>query len=179
LTMHMLRTPGKGWFITEFVGDSGTVQGVPPGPIQVDTALPDLQVTTIASSLGGASLPPGINTINVTVLNSGNADLRTGTTLHVGFFNAAGTELIGTDTAIPNPLAAGTSAIVPVTLTIPDLGPGVGAQVIATANPGCTVPEQACDSKNQLAFAVSIGSVDLALSNLRASGSLLRTQSGT
>lgn len=67
LTVRLKRVPGKNWYITEFQGDNGTVQGTPPGPIQRDTSLPDLRI---------ASLSP--STLPVTATAAGKAESAIG-----------------------------------------------------------------------------------------------------
>src|SRR5262249_9829377 len=120
LTVRMLRTPGKGWFITDFQGDNGTVQGAPPGPQVTDMAQPDIQVQSLAAAGaasgakrsvkgGGASvagLVVGANRFVATIVNTGNAPLSAQPGVHFSLRDANGAELATDDEDLPLPLAA-------------------------------------------------------------------------
>ena len=58
----VIGTPGKGWFITDFQGDNGTLQGTIPGPQTGDAALPELQVTIVTA--GAAQGTAGLLAVN-------------------------------------------------------------------------------------------------------------------
>ncbi len=81
LSVRLQRTPGAGWFITDFQGDNGKVQGV-PGPQTVDTAAPDLEIssTTIdgrpVSSAAPLQVSAGPHTVAVNIANNGTAVAR-------------------------------------------------------------------------------------------------------
>jgi len=92
LTVRMTRTPGKGWFITDFQGDTGTVQA-PPGLVTSNATINPPNVTTNApivptgnfaataiTVVGRANPPIGANAlhdgdkvaIDVTIANTGS-----------------------------------------------------------------------------------------------------------
>src|SRR5579864_5671861 len=150
----MIRTPGRGWFITDFQGDNGTVQGAPPGPQTSFTAQPNLQVTglqivasstsqqtqrrqRIANAPSAASAPqgvvglaPGVNHFVATVTNVGNAPLTQQPQLHFSVIDTNGTEIAGDTEQLPIlPLAAGDSETVSGTLNVPTLPPATPVNV--------------------------------------------------
>src|SRR5262249_37787000 len=80
LSARLQRVPGRGWYIVDFQGDNGKVQGV-PGPQSGDAAAPDLAVTGAdigngpLNPLTPGTVSPGTHTVTVTIKNNGSADL--------------------------------------------------------------------------------------------------------
>jgi len=179
LTVQMTRTPGKGWFITNFQGDNGQVNGTPPGPIVQDVAIADLTLTNLQAQAGGTSIAPGNVPFTATVNNVGNGTLNVVANVLWTLYDSAGNQIVTTTTQTPIPLAGGSSTQVTATLNVPDLGPGVQTKLVATVNPNCTVPEKNCDALNTESVALTLGTVDLALSNLTAVGNEVGTLAGT
>lgn len=206
LTARMVREPGRGWFITEFQGDNGTVQGAPPGPRQVDTARPDLQVVSVeptsgvaASSrtvmLAGANgsemaaarnvaistatgVAPGNNTFRAVISNVGDAALTQSAVVRFSLRDDQRREISFVEAPLPVPLAAGAQTSVQAQLTIPDLPPGTPGDITVVVNPGCRVDEKLCDGANIRNLAVLIGTIDIEVQSFTAS-SLLATQPGS
>lgn len=189
LTVRMKRIPGKNWYITEFQGDNGTVQGTPPGPIQRDTSLPDLRIasltpgaiTTVAAA-GPADnvigVAPGANGFAAVVENIGTADLTTAARVRFVARDGNGNTLATDVRDLSGPLAVGGSATVIGQLNVPDLGPGVGARIFAIVNPGCVVSEQNCDGGNAKSLEIIIGVVDLQVIGFTPVGTLIGTVPG-
>ena len=183
LTMHMTRVPGKGWYITSIQGDSGKVQGQPPGPVQTSTTAPDLTISsgTIQTANGGTSIAPGNNTFLATVQNIGNGPLSAtdGTTAGIRFsvVDSQNHELVATQISLPA-IAAGASVVMQGVLSVPDVGPNTPITVIAEVNHNCVLQTESNCSNNTGRISLTLGSLDLAVSNLRAVSSLIATQSG-
>ena len=185
LTVRMARTPNQGWFITDFQGDSGTVQGVPPGPIQSDNAQPDLQITQVglraeAATSGpkprGIALPTGAVQFQALVTNVGAAELTQPTKVK---FEVSGSGLTTSAEAdVLAPLAVGASQTVLATITLPDTIPsGTPLDLAVTVNPNNTLGEQRYDN-NTTSVALTVGTIDLAITSI-SSGSFLGTQNAT
>jgi|GEM_PF-3922519 len=183
LTMHMTRVPGKGWYITSIQGDSGKVQGQPPGPVQTSTTAPDLTIVngTIQPASGGTSIAPGNNTFLATVQNIGNGPLSAsdGTTAGIRFsvVDSQNHELVSTQIPLPA-IAAGATKVMQGQLVVPDVGPNTPITVIAEVNHNCLLQTESNCSNNTARLSLTLGSLDLALSNLRAVSSLIATQAG-
>ena len=196
LTARMTRTPGKGWFITDFQGDNGTVQGVPPGPQTTFTAQPSLQVTGLQvtasatqqstqrkqrdTSVPAVGLAPGVNHFSATVTNIGNAPLTQQPQLRFSVFDANGKEIVGDTENLPTlPLNPNDSEVVNGTLTVPALPPSTPVNVGANVNPGCVVAEQSCGAKNLTVLPAVAGTVDLGVTTITPTGQYVGTLNGT
>jgi hypothetical protein len=197
LTARMTRTPGKGWFITDFQGDNGTVQGVPPGPQTSFAAQPSLQVTglqiTIASttqqsnlrtqratSVSVIGLAPGINHFVATVTNIGKAPLTQQPQLRFSVFDASNNEIAGDTENLPTlPLNPGASETVTGTITVPALAPSTPVNIGANVNPGCLVQEQNCGLKNVTVLPAVAGTIDLGVTAITPTGQYVGTLNGT
>jgi len=184
LTVRMKRVPGKNWFITEFQGDNGTVQGTPPGPVQRDQSLPDLRIGSLnpvstpaaAKEDSAIGIAPGTNSFAAVVENIGTADLLTSVRVRFEARDGNGNTLAFDVREIGPPLAVGGSTTVIGQLNIPDLGPGVKARVFAAVNPGCQVPEQNCDATNVTLLNIIIGIVDLRVTGFTPVGNVIATR---
>ena len=164
LSIRMSRVPGKGWYITDFQGDNGTVQGQLPGPAVTDNPQPDLQVTSVyATYTGGASaaaqvVPPGVQSFTAVVANTGGADLSAATLVRFTLLDANNTALTTTDVGLTLPLTAGSTQMVTTSLTVPAaLALGSTLQAQATVNPTCTVAEAHCDAANTSTQPLTLG----------------------
>ena len=167
LSMRMTRTPGKGWLITDFQGDNGTVQGQLPGPAVTSTPLPDLTITTgnvfPGTTPGGTIVATGSQVFSAVVQNIGAADFTANAVVHFELFSGSQSQG-GVDVPLPVPLAAGTSATVQGTLPVPStLTPGTIVTVTATVNPpGANAPAEADTTNNSSSSAqLSVGGGDL------------------
>ncbi len=172
LTARMTRVPGKGWFITDFQGDNGTVQGVAPGPQTTFIAQPSLQVTNLvvlasaqpqqqeqardrrsvvhdsASGSITVDLPPGTDTFQATVTNIGNAPLTQDPQLRFSIFDSGNHEIAFDIAHITNlPLNPGDSTTINGTLTV-NLPISTPVTISANVNPGCQIQEQNCGAKD-------------------------------
>jgi hypothetical protein len=140
LEMRLVRAPGKGWMITYFAGDNGTV----PAIASVDTSAPDLAVTAVfpsyASQASSSALPvpPGTQSFTAIVANVGTADLSASNIVRFTLSSAAGTATV--DAPLPVPLKPGQSENVAAQLPVP-ANIGMPFTVTATANPAQTVSE--------------------------------------
>ncbi len=181
LTIRMSRAPGKGWYITDFQGDNGTVQGQLPGPAVTTNPLPDLQVTSVYASYTGGStaaaqvVPPGPQSFTAVVANIGGADLSAATVVRFTLLDSNNTALTTTDVSLPLPLTAGSTQNLTALLTVPGtLALGAPLQVQATVNPTCTVAEALCDAANTSAQPLTLGTpvhlTQTATPNLLAGG---------
>ncbi len=191
LSARFLRTPGKGWSITEFQGDNGTVQGLPPGPSTTEVALPELQVVglvTTAAQSGSptrgarAILPISTGNVNVkaTVKNIGSAPLNQSVVIHVSLTDPATNELAGSDLTVNPPLAVGQQTDVTGTVNVPPLPPGTNGQFIAIVNPGCVVPTENCGATSTSTQQVVIATIDLGVQSLTVGGTgLIATLPGS
>ena len=164
LSIRMSRAPGKGWYITDFQGDNGTVQGQLPGPAVTTNPLPDLQVTSVyATYTGGSSaaaqvVPPGPQSFTAVVANTGGADLSAATIVRFTLLDSNNTALTTTDVGLPLPLTAGSTQNLTALLTVPGtLALGSPLLVQATVNPTCTVAEALCDAANTSAQPLTLG----------------------
>ena len=176
LTARMVRIPGKGWYINDFQGDNGTVQGVPAGPITTDTAIADLTISNLKQVSGASrrsatlAVAAGTATYQATISNIGSADLTVSPDVVFTLLDADGAT-VATDTEkAPVPLAKGASETVNGTIT----NPGTGVRLTAAVNPACKVAEKSCDAANVTALDVAAPAlfVDLGLSNFAVSGTL-------
>ena len=177
LTARMVRIPGKGWYINDFQGDNGTVQGVPAGPITTDSAIADLTISGLHQVSAGSrrgttgAVAAGVATYQATITNIGSADLTVSPDVVFTLLDADGAT-VATDTEKAGiPLAKnGGSETVNGTIT----NPGTGVKLTAAVNPDCKVPEKSCDGANVTALGISASApvVDLGLSNFVVSGSL-------
>ncbi len=195
LTVRFTRTPGKGWGIVSLQGDNGTVQGVPPGPVKVSSALPDLTISGItagsstsrfsaASSARGGSrsaaaaaassttpaIATGAVTVTATVANTGSAAFSGSTDVLFALIGPTGT-LATTDVTFSQGLAAGGNTTVTGTLTVPTNLVGATVSVVATVDPGCAANESSC-ANNAFTQAFTVGGIDLSLSNFSINESL-------
>lgn len=187
LTVRMQRTPGRGWYISEFQGDNGTVQGTPPGPRIVDTALPDLELESLTlfstpqaarENSVASGVAPGLNTFEAVVKNTGNGALTTATRVRFSVRDLNNNETAFVITELPAPLEAGASIAVLGQLNVPDLGAGTPARITAVVNGGCIIQERNCDGQNIKLVDVIIGTVDLSVANITATGTLVGTLQG-
>ncbi|MEO5936054.1 MAG: FecR domain-containing protein, partial [Terriglobales bacterium] len=190
LTVRMKRIPGKNWYITEFQGDNGTVQGTPPGPIQRDTSLPDLRISSLtpttavatgsaaAKAEGVIGIAPGVNAFAALVENTGSADLQTSVKVRFVARDGNGNQIATDLRELPGPIPVGGSATVVGQMNVPDLGPGVNARIFAVVNPGCVIDEQNCDGGNAALLDIIIGIVDLQVTGFTPVGTLVATQPG-
>ncbi|HUS18218.1 MAG TPA: FecR domain-containing protein, partial [Terriglobales bacterium] len=188
LTVRMKRIPGKNWYITEFQGDNGTVQGTPPGPIQRDISLPDLHISSLTPSALPSAGPaagregsvigvaPGANGFAAVIENVGAADLLTSVKVRFVARDTNGNEIATDLRDLPGPIPVGGSVTVVGELNVPDLAPGVGARIFAVVNPGCVVPEQNCDGTNAALLDIVVGVVDLQVNGFNAASPIIATQ---
>ena len=177
LTARMVRIPGKGWYINDFQGDNGTVQGVPAGPITTDSAIADLTISGLHQVSAGSrrgttgAVAAGTATYQATVTNIGSADLTVSPDVVFTLLDAAGAT-VATDTEkAPVPLAKnGGSETVNGAIT----NPGTGVKLTAAVNPDCKVAVKTCDGSNVTTLGVSASApvVDLGLSNFVVAGTL-------
>ncbi|MBV9147480.1 MAG: hypothetical protein JO065_16320, partial [Acidobacteria bacterium] len=199
LTARMTRAPGKGWFITDFQGDNGTVQGSAPGPQTSFAALPNLQISGLQIANASASpqdqarrirsagsqsvvgLAPGQSTqFTAVVTNVGNAPLTEQPKLHFALLDSSGAELTAQTQDLPTlPLNPGDSENVTGTLTVPTLAPSTPVSIGATVNPGCKVQEQTCGAKDFVSLNAIAGTVALKVTNIAPTGQLVVNQSAT
>jgi hypothetical protein len=191
LTARLTRYPGRGWFINDFQGDSGTVQGVPPGPIRTDNALPELRIEQITTSsaqplrgtavlaargrvalsatdLGTGVLPisPGVTRFVARVRNVGTVPLTQPVKMHFSLIDANGVEIGSVDVDIPVPLGVNQAVDVSGVITVPQLAPGSAAEIVVISNPGCIVQIANCGSSGTATQAAIIGRVDLAITSI-------------
>ncbi|MCU1306393.1 MAG: hypothetical protein JWN45_1088 [Acidobacteriaceae bacterium] len=182
LTTRMIRVADPsgsrilGWNIVDFQGDNGTVQGTPPGPRTVDTALPDLQVQGLTSSTGGVA--PGINTFSASVQNVGSGPLSAPAKIRFAALAPDNTELAFDVEDVPIPLGVGQSINVLGKLDIPNIANANKVRIVANVNPSCTVAESKCDGNNIQQLDFFFGSIDLKVSNIVTVGTLIGTLPG-
>jgi hypothetical protein len=162
LSMRMVRRPGKGWFITDFQGDNGTVQGQLPGPAVTDSAQPDLFAQAVYPTyVGGTStnppVPPGAQSFTAVIQNIGGADFTVNTVVRFQLLDSSNTPLgNAVDVPLPTPLTAGSTVNVQATLTVPNTIPvGSVFQVSVNVNPN-NLPEARSDN-NQVVEALVLG----------------------
>jgi hypothetical protein len=195
MTVKFLRTPGKGWYITELAGDNGTVQGLPPGPVLTDTPAAQLSVLNVnvvtivgtphrrAASTSGATLPIvplGPVKFSATVSNTGSADVTLPLAVQFFLLDGSGKTLEQVDTVLAPPILARKTGTVEGTLTIPLSTPGGSTlEVGVRVNPGCVVPTQLCDASNLTTVKVQVGAVDLKVASITAASPLIGTLTGT
>lgn len=167
LSMRMTRTPGKGWLITDFQGDNGTVQGQLPGPAQTSTPQPDLQINSgdvfPGTTPGGLVVATGSQVFSAIVQNVGGADFTANTVVQFQLLSGT-TTVVQTTVPLTVPLAAGNSETVQATMNVPtSLAPGTQVSILATANPpGSSAPPEASTSNNTASSAqLTIGGGDL------------------
>jgi len=181
LSIRMSRAPGKGWYISDFQGDNGTVQGQLPGPAVTDNPQPDMQVTSVYATYTGASstaaqvVPPGAQSFTAAVTNVGGADLTVAANVLFSLLDINNATLTTSTVSLAVPLKAGATQNVTATLTVPNtLAIGAPFQVQATVNPGCSVPEANCDALNTSSQTLTLGTpvhlTETATPNLFAGG---------
>ena len=168
VTVVWTLTPGKGWAITDFRYPNGFPQGTLPAVPNTTASSPDLQmVGVVAQGVPGNPIPIGLGaqTFVATVNNIGTATSGA-TTVQFSLSQLDGTSL-GTATGALAALAPGASgsATGTITITVPNLTAVTQAQLVATANPGCTVPETTC-ANDSGTFAVVITPPNVPLPNL-------------
>jgi hypothetical protein len=183
LSIRMSRAPGKGWYISDFQGDNGTVQGQLPGPAVTDNPQPDLQVTSVYATYTGASstqsqvVPPGAQSFTAAVTNVGGADLTVAANVLFSLLDINNATLTTSTVSLAVPLKAGATQNVTATLTVPNtLAIGAPFQVQATVNPSCTVAEANCDALNTSSQTLTLGTpvhvTQTATPNLFAGGAV-------
>ena len=163
LTARMVRVPGRGWFITDFQGDNGTVQGVPPGPQTVfaapQTGTVDLEVGAIAPVGSYIGTLPGA--VDVTITNVGTAPS-----------SAAPDELKLTSSDFPNfsstadlpALQPAQSAVVRLSFSVPN---SAGSHPINVAiTPAAQGDANPANDSAQRTLDFTLGSVDLQIGAL-------------
>ncbi len=158
LSARMVRTPGKGWFITDFQGDNGKVQGVPV-IVSPDTAAPDLLISSVSAG-GGGILATGDQTVYAHVINLGSADVTQNTTVQFVLYKQSdGTQLAVATANVAAPIAAnGGTTDVSAVLSVASLAGGTAVRLVATVDPACNITptEQRCDN-NSFTQAMQIG----------------------
>ncbi len=164
LTVRMTRTPGRGWYITDFQGDNGTVQGQLPGPATTDNPLPDMIMNSVYATYAGNSsttaqlVPPGPQSFSAMISNVGGATLTAGTSVQFALLDASNNVLTSTTVPLTVPLGINATQTVTATLNVPNtLAIGAPFQVGANVNPSCTVPEAHCDASNGSLQALILG----------------------
>lgn len=167
LSMRMSRTPGKGWLITDFQGDNGTVQGQLPGPAQTSSPQPDLQINQgdvfPGTTPGGLVVATGSQVFSAVVQNVGGADFTANTVVQFQLLSGT-TTIVQTTVPLTVPLTAGNSETVQATMIVPtSLTPGMQVSILATANPpGSSAPPEASTANNSASSAqLTIGGGDL------------------
>jgi hypothetical protein len=173
LQLAMHRVPGQGWLITNIVAQNGLQQGVIAGPLNTNAALPDLEVTAV--SLDSVMLDPNVSapvssgishTVQVSIANTGSADLTTAMPVAVTLLN--GGNAIATAMVSLPALAQGATSTLMATLNLPQLTDGTKLTLQANVNPGCSLPEKACDSKNLQTLPITIqNQPDLAFGSIQ------------
>ncbi|MCU1308876.1 MAG: hypothetical protein JWO20_1, partial [Candidatus Angelobacter sp.] len=182
LTTRMIRAADSsgsrilGWNIVDFQGDNGTVQGTPPGPRTVDTALPDLQVQGLASATGGVA--PGINTFSASIQNVGSGPLSAPAKIRFAALGPDNNEIAFDVEDVPIPLSVGQSINVIGKLDIPNIANANKVRIVANVNPSCTVAESKCDGNNIQQLDFFFGTIDLKVSNVVTVGTLVGTLPG-
>ena len=166
ITVRMHRTVGQGWFITDFQGDNGTVQGTPPGPQTQQQALPDPAVVdlgvfnnityTTGSSL---SISGGATTFGATITNSGDADLTQSVSL-AWTVTTGSTTLATFASSLTTPLSPGQSTQVQYPVTLPSLAAGTPVTVSLVINASSPITEKNTSNDNGSAT-FSVGTIDL------------------
>ena len=174
-------TPGKGWAVTDFRYQNGFTQGTLPAVPPTTSSSPDLEMDlVVAQGVPGNPIPIGVGaqTFVATVKNIGTA-ASTQTTVHFALSQLDGTPLGSADGALAQ-LPAGASGTATGTIAVsPNLTAVTQAQLVATANPGCTMPETTC-ANNSGTFQVVITPPTVALPDLAiVPGSLLPTTAGS
>ncbi|ABF40347.1 hypothetical protein Acid345_1345 [Candidatus Koribacter versatilis Ellin345] len=192
INVKFLRTPGKGWYITELNGDNGTVQGIPPGPVLTDAPTAQLTVLNVNVAISPTSgtvrraaasavptVPLGPVSFTATVSNTGKADVTLPVAVQFFLLDDKGTQLDLQNSTLPPPLKAGTSADINQVLTIPSSVPGGAVLTIGVrVNPNCTIPVQRCDSSNLTKLQVEVGAVDMSPTKIAAVSPLVGTVAG-
>jgi len=179
LSVRMRLVPGIGWLITDFQGDNGTVQGVPPGPQITDQALPDLVVTS--SSLGQSQLDilnpspvaPGLHTVKATVSNTGNADLIANMPVTISLLDANSSVIATATQNVPLPVSQGSTGVVSADLMFPQGKDGTKLTLMVNINSGCQVQEKNCDGKNQQSYPLTIQNNAITFANVTPNLNLL------
>jgi len=176
LTARMTRRPGSGWYIVDFQGDNGKVQGAAPGP-QTTFAPPsagsvDLAVGTVApeNSLIGTQTA----TLDVLIANVGTAP-STASTGNLKLTSPDFPGVLGT-ADIPLIPAAG-NVTIHLPFTVPNV-PGSHPIKVAIdpASPGdSNAGNDSTPAGTTLTF---VAAVDLAVTTVSAEGTLIGTQTG-
>jgi FecR protein/CARDB len=169
ITVRMHRSVGQGWFVTDFQGDNGTVQGVPPGPNSSDAALADLTVNDAGIIVNGTytkgsniAVSGGPTTFGATIQNVGNAAF-TGPAKAVWTVNVGGTVLPAVSTDIPILPPGATSQIQALVQLPSSIVAGTPMSLTVNLNPGSQAPEKRSDN-NSLNAAFTAGTLDLKVS---------------
>ena len=161
LSARLHRVPGKGWYITDFQGDNGRVQGV-PGPQTADTAAPDLVVTNVViddtrlDPAQSSPVFPGTHTVTVTVSNTGNAALTQPLPFTMNVTNGQSQQASTFSGTVPAPLAVGQSTTVTARMVFPQAAGGTALSLKVSANPACNPPEQTCGERNNVSFPLQV-----------------------
>ena len=174
-------TPGVGWAVTDFRYQNGFTQGTLPAVPVPTNSSPDLEMeVVVAQGIPGNPIPIGLGpqAFVATVSNIGSAS-STATTVHFVLSELNGT-LLGTADAPLAPIAPQATGTAAGTITVSNLTAVTQAQLVVTANPGCTMAETTC-SNDSGTFQVVITPPNVALPNLAtqitnvASGATLGT----
>jgi len=174
-------TPSVGWAVTDFRYQNGFTQGTLPAVPVPTNSSPDLELDgVVAQGIPGNPIPIGVGaqTFVATVKNIGTA-ASSPTTVHFALSQLDGTSL-GTADGPLGVLGTGVSGTATGTITVPNLTAVTQAQLVATANPGCTMPETSCGNDSGT-FQVVITPPNVPLPNLAtqitnvASGATLGT----
>jgi hypothetical protein len=168
LSVRLQRAPGTGWFITDFQGDNGKVQGV-PGPQTADAAAPDLEVTS--TTIDGRPVSVGVplqvgggsHSVAVTVSNNGTAPLQAGVLLPLIMTvqDKNGTNVTTIDSfngTVPSPLSNGNTTMVTATLNLPTSATNL--TLLVQVNPTCNPPEKNCGAANNVTYPLIPGLPD-------------------
>jgi len=172
LTVTMHRTPGTGWLITSMVGDNGTVQGTIPGPLITNTALPDLVVVSASISgqqiqaISGTPVAPGQHMVSAVIGNVGTADLTSNMPVVLSVLDASKNVISTTTVNLPIPVPQGSSGTVTANLTFPAGADGTALSFLVNVNPGCALPEKACDGFNQTGYPLVIQNNSITFANV-------------
>jgi len=160
--------PSKGWFVTEFRLPNGFTQGTLPAVPVTTVSQPDLVLVGVDSPVTpGSPIPVGTGqqSFRATVKNMGTADF-TQTTMVTFTLSVPSFSQIASVGVPIGPIAVGQTAQATVTVTVPDnIAAVTAAQITASVNTGCPIPESAC-TNNAGTFPVVITPANVALPNL-------------
>ncbi|MFI5108599.1 MAG: CARDB domain-containing protein, partial [Terriglobales bacterium] len=163
-------TPGVGWSVTDFRYQNGFTQGTLPAVPVTTNSLPDLKLVSVDSpTTAGLPIPvgTGAQSFRATVQNIGTADFTQTTTVTFVLTDTATGAQLGAASGPIGPIAVGKSAQVTVSINIPTtLSAVTQAQVSASVNTGCPIPESDC-TNNGGTFPVVITPASVPLPDLR------------